>query len=294
MRFCSHNNTTPSSPVPLVIWGHGNTGGGPLTKGYDEFMEAIIGEGDFVVAAYQSCWVDGECLLKGQGDFLEILKIIEWMDDSANVDVREAQLTNMDVPVTISGHSSGARAVLIAAALKDSPDVYAKDDDDLQALLTPSLYQAATRIGAVVSNHPDKSYNAQQTPDVPNFDISKTPTMIITGSLDYVEEENSAWKDFGMMSVDNKVFFNVRNATHGECTQRHRAANLTRSFAKLFALGDESERDAVYTIPEELIPEGRGARNSPETGGYLACSEDKEETNPVEDKEFCLPFNYTL
>jgi len=128
-------------------------------------MEALIGDGDFVVAMYESCWVDSSCLRQGQGDFLELLKVIEYFTNSSSP---ESALIDQNSPVAVNGHSSGARAVLVAGSVRDNPDTYIQDDK-FQDLMTPSLYEAASKIGAIVSNHPDKSYDPGQTPDIENL-----------------------------------------------------------------------------------------------------------------------------
>ena len=224
VRLCTAANADSSStpqPKPLLVFGHGNLGGGPLVQAYDSMVSDWVD--DFVVATYESCWVDGSCLASGQGDFLEILKVIDYFTDSQN---SESALVDPTLPVSISGHSSGARAVLVAGSFKDNPDTYLRSSE-FQDLLTPDMYAAASRIGSIVSNHPDKMYDPKQSPDIANYDISKTPTMILTGSKDRIEETNSAWRDFGMMSVQNKIYLNVLGATHNEPIKGHRCSKIT-------------------------------------------------------------------
>ncbi|GMH94105.1 hypothetical protein TL16_g12808 [Triparma laevis f. inornata] len=276
----------------MLAWGHGNLGGGPLVSSYDPLMEALIGDGDFVVATYESCWVDSSCLRQGQGDFLELLKVIEYFTNSSSP---ESALVDQNLPVAVSGHSSGARAVLIAGSVRDNPDTYVQDDK-FQDLMTPSLYAAASKIGAIISNHPDKSYDPGQTPDIENFDISQTPTLILTGSKDHIEDENSAWKDFGMMSVKDKIYLNVLDATHNEPINGHRCAGITSMFIKGFMLGDEEAKKSLYEIPDgsEFPVAEKGDRNSPQAYGYLACSSEEGVTVPTEDASFCEPFDFPI
>ena len=119
-----------------------------------------------------------------KGDFLEVLKVIDWFFDGQNEDK-----VDTGSKVAIAGHSSGARAVLMAAAVKDVP-TYLQHDEDLDPLLTENLLAAAQRIGASIANHPDQMYNPVYVPQA-GYDITETPTMIITGSHDIlIEEEN--------------------------------------------------------------------------------------------------------
>ena len=61
-RTCRKTGVT--GPLPLMVWAHGDLGGGPLLKAYETMLEDVIGS-DFVVATYESCWVDAACEAKG-------------------------------------------------------------------------------------------------------------------------------------------------------------------------------------------------------------------------------------
>jgi len=289
VRLCTASTDSSSAPKPkpLLVFGHGNLGGGPLVQTYDAMFSDWVD--DFVIAAYESCWVDGSCLASGQGDFLEILKVIEYLTDPEN---SESALVDPTLPVSISGHSSGARAVLVAGSFKDNPETYLQSSE-FQDLLTPNLYAAASMIGSIVSNHPDKMYDPKLSPDTANYDISKTPTMILTGSKDRIEETNSAWLDFGMMSVQNKIYLNVLGATHNEPINGHRCSKITSQFFRAFSLSDAEALEGLYEVPGEDAPftiAKKGDRNSPEAFGYLACADDEAATVPAEYSEFCAPF----
>jgi hypothetical protein len=144
--------TTPSDPSALHVFGHGDGGGGPLIHGYDRALSTLTDAG-FVVASYLSCWVDTPCGPGGSLDFLEFYKTIVAIQGDSEL----SQLVNFDVPVTLSGHSSGARAVLMAAALKENPNTFMQDYEEVTGM-SDEMKAARDMVGAVVANHPDAMY----------------------------------------------------------------------------------------------------------------------------------------
>ena len=81
----------------------------------DDYITYFTDAG-FVVAEYYSCGLDWACGIKGDEDFLEMLKIAASMRDSANENV------DFNYGISASGHSSGARAALMIAAARDTDD----------------------------------------------------------------------------------------------------------------------------------------------------------------------------
>ena len=62
--------------------------------------------------------------------------------------------------------------------------------------LTPRMLETLPKIKAIIADHPDAMYDEERNPDIPHYQINKTPVYIITGSFDYLEPENSGWLDF--------------------------------------------------------------------------------------------------
>lgn len=211
----------PAGPrLPLHLFAHANFGGGPLTVAYDPLLEQVAARG-FVVAAFLSCGIDAECV-NGEGDFIDLLKTIEHLQQ----DAAWAPRIDFNSSFSISGHSTGARAVLMLAALRDDPAYL--QNTSLAARITPTMRQNTAKIGAVVANHPDMMYDSYYNPDMVNYRINRTPVLILTGSNDTsIEKPGSAWRDFRMMSTPDKVFVNVAGAVHSEPVLGHRAGPFT-------------------------------------------------------------------
>ena len=98
-----------------------------------------------------------------------------------------------------------------------------------------------------------------------------------------------------MLSTSDKVFLNIKGATHNEPIQGHRASPLVSAFAKLYALAEEEERDAIFSMPpDSILVAEKGDKNSPEAYGYLACGSDGVDAVPAESANFCAPFNFPM
>lgn len=98
------------------------------------------------------------------------------------------------------------------------------------------------------------------------------------------------------MSVRDKVYLNVLDATHNEPINGHRCAGITSRFIKGFMLDDEEAKKSLYEMPDgsEFPVAEKGERNSPQAYGYLACSSKEGVTVPTEDASFCEPFDFPV
>jgi hypothetical protein len=234
-----------------------------------------------------SCIVDAACGARGALDFLEIYKVIAHLN-STEAPPEYRSLIDFDVPVSLSGHSSGARAVLMAAALKDSPDTFLSSIDEV-ANMNVAMQYARDSVGSVVANHPDSMYAEKWNPDTSNYNITKTPVMILTGTKDYIEEDGSAWTDWNMMkSLKEKVYVNIVDAPHSEIIFRRRGMPFTIAFSKLYGCGDDTYFQALYEeggLMDEEEVAGVGDRSSGDMGGYLGCW--KDGTWPKGFGEYC-------
>lgn len=224
---------------PLHIFAHGDFGGGPFFQiGYKAFHEELASLG-FVVPAYYSCWADIECS-GGQASFLEALKTLSFME-------RHPTLAPVDwsLPYSASGHSTGARAVLMMAALRDNPGYLS--GTPFASAITADMRKSLKRLKAVAADHPDPMYLESFNPDVDRYDITETPVFVITGSADtWIEPPNSGWIDFFNISTPNKVFINVEGAGHIEPNIYHHEGPFIADFCKYFALGDENAKARIY------------------------------------------------
>jgi len=217
-----------------------------------------------VVAEYYSCGLDWACGIKGDEDFLEMLKIAASMRDSANENV------DFNYGISASGHSSGARAALMIAAARDTDDYL---PDRIKDKITPSMSDMLEILAAVIPNHPDGMYDPtnHENPNVPGFAISETPTLILTGEWDYVELEGSAFRDWNNITSPSRVYMNVAHARHGECSDHKppRGAPISTDFLSCHVKADkescsriyDSEAESYYGAAEYLA-QGDHARNN--------------------------------
>mmetsp|Transcript_19125 Transcript_19125/g.49433 ORF Transcript_19125/g.49433 Transcript_19125/m.49433 type:complete len:393 (-) Transcript_19125:210-1388(-) len=258
---------------PLHLFAHGDWGGGAFFwLGYAGLQEQLASYG-FVVPAYLSCWFDAECS-NGQASFLEALKTITFLERHPNV-----APVDWTKPYSASGHSTGARAVLMLAALRDNPAFL--DNTTFASEVTPDMRTALVKLKGVIADHPDPMYDEKQNPDIPNFRITETPVFVITGSGDWIEPNGSAWRDFQMISSRDKVFINVHGAGHMEPNLYHSEGPFVAFFARAFALGDVSARAKIYgegadSLQRTLELAHAGDYNSgADKVAFLACSRDK-------------------
>ncbi|EOD06818.1 hypothetical protein EMIHUDRAFT_218935 [Emiliania huxleyi CCMP1516] len=172
-RICYPNNGKKN---PLHIFAHGNFGGGPMGSAYHGIQHDIASRG-FVVSMYLSCAIDQLSCDNGNGSFLEILKSVSflethsgWWDDRID----------FSAGYSASGHSTGGRAVLMLAALVDNPTKYLATTK-YASMITKEQRKSIQKFQAIVGDHPDPVYLPSKNPDLENFVVDKTPTMIVTG-----------------------------------------------------------------------------------------------------------------
>lgn len=268
-RVC-YPKTTSNSLFPLHVFAHGDFGGGAFFwPGYHGLHEQLASYG-FVVPAYLSCWVDQQCN-NGETSFLEALKTIEHLEAHPNI-----VPIDFNKPYTVSGHSTGARVAMMLAALKDSPD-YLKGTK-LAPLVTDPMRKILNNIAAFVGDHTDPMNDPKQNPDIPNYQISKSPVFLITGSRDSIEPTNSSWQNFRQISTTDKVFVNFQGDTHVTPNLGHHSGPLVAFFARYHALGDMNAYDKIYSNKADSLVNSRllaqaGSKNNGEgVVSFLACS----------------------
>ena len=278
-------------PKPsLHLFAHADFGGGPMTMAYDA-LQSQIASYNFVVAEYLSCAVDQECSWahNGMASFVEVLKLTTYLEDNAK---DWSDRLDLSKNYSVSGHSTGARVVLMLAALKDTP-AYMSNIPAISGLITPAMRASVAKIGSVVSDHPDMMYLPKYNGDIAHYNITKTPTLILTGSKDTsIEAPGSAWRDFKLIQGHTKAFFDLKGADHSEPVEGHRGGPFIAKWSQLFALGDESAATVFYSngtdsISSILPASGAGDANTGDQKvGYVACREDEAGSIVSEPSEF--------
>ena len=134
---------------PLHFFAHGDFGGGPFTFAYGGLIADIVSQG-FVVATYLSCSVDQFCD-NGQTSFLEVLKAMDYLETEHGWWDTHIDFT---AGYTASGHSTGGRAVLMLAALKDNPTKYLQDVPYIVSQITKTQRVGLQKFVAFVGDHP--------------------------------------------------------------------------------------------------------------------------------------------
>jgi hypothetical protein len=208
---------------------------------YEALMRQVASFG-FVVAAYRSCFLSSfefGCD-KGRASFMEILKIIKYF----YFENLHAAPVDASKWVTISGHSTGARAALMAASVKDSP-TYLDNTKYVEEL--SRLRAAAAVIGAVVAVNPDPMYLEDRNPDVPRFKGAvQAPTLVMTGSGDTLEPDGAAWWDFEMVAARSKAYLDIDEEWHTGVLFDHKAGPWVALWGQAFALGNETALALLY------------------------------------------------
>lgn len=186
-----------SAQYPLHLLAHGDFGGGLALDSYKPLAKQIASYG-FCVVAYASCAIDNFCD-NGEASFVEAIKTIQYLEQNST----KVPAVNLTMPYSASGHSTGARVVLMLAAIVDNPQYL--QSTKYASLLTPEVRRSVSKIKAVVADHADPMYDLKQDPDFGHFNITKMPVMIVTGTNDRIEPLLSGWKDFNLLVV--VVFF---------------------------------------------------------------------------------------
>ena len=235
-----------AAAYPLHALAHGDSpvGAGVIAAAYHGIQEQIASYG-FVVPLHLSCGTDSECS-NGEADFLEVLKTIEALQNDTTWRPRLAP-----VPYTASGHSTGARAVLMLAALRDSPTYLA--NTSLAAQLTPSHRRVLRNLVAVMADHPDPMDDPKQNPDRPHYHVTATAVLIITGSKDLTlpqglccEPRGSGWADFEELATPDKVFVDVAGAGHLQPLESHSEGPFIARYAQLYAQANSTAGDLIF------------------------------------------------
>lgn len=246
-RICYPVTHDKDIKYPVLLFAHGDGAGGSVFNiMYEDLQQLLAGYG-FVVPAYLSCWFDTECE-NGESSFLQALKTMEYLEDHPN----KSFPIDFSKPYSVVGHSTGARVALMLAALRDTWYAgellprYLFNTTSLSDQITPRMQSILMQIQAVIAYHPDPMYDDYLNPDMENFNITHTPVMIITGSDDTdIEPEGSAWYDFLMLRIRNKVFVNVHGASHYDKDFAQDSGPFMAYFAKNWSLGNVSAGDEV-------------------------------------------------
>jgi hypothetical protein len=281
---------TPSSDAqtkyPLHLLAHGDLGGGGALTTYLPLQKQIA-EFGFVVAAWASCSADSLCD-NGAASFMEAIKTLQFLEQNPTkvpIDFNSAY--------SASGHSTGARVVLMLAAIVDSPGYLS--DTKYAVDLTKDVRTSLSKIRAVVADHADPMYDPKQNPDIPEWNVTKMPVMIITGTNDRLEPLMSGWKDFSMLQTPNKVFVNIANATHLQPIENHHEGPYLSFFSQYFALSNTTAGDMIYgDVPGSLESRSHthftampGERNTGDGKvGFVACSSSRP-AMPLQYASYC-------
>jgi hypothetical protein len=258
---------------PLHLLAHGDFGGGGDLFSYQGLQKQIAGYG-FVVVAWASCSADVFCD-NGEGSFLEAIKTIQFFEAEQN---RKLTPIDFDSAYSASGHSTGARVVLMLAAIIDTPAYLS--GTKYAANLTDEVRASLSKIRAVVADHPDPMSDDTQYPDLSHFNITKTPVMIITGTNDRIEPLLSGWDNFKLLQTPNKVFMNIANATHLQPIEAHKEGPYLSFFSQYFALANITAAGMIYGDgPGSLLARSHehftaqpGERNTGDGKvGFVAC-----------------------
>eukprot|EP00928_Gymnodinium_smaydae_P037601 TRINITY_DN2606_c0_g1_i4.p1 TRINITY_DN2606_c0_g1~~TRINITY_DN2606_c0_g1_i4.p1 ORF type:complete len:384 (-),score=54.38 TRINITY_DN2606_c0_g1_i4:211-1323(-) len=234
---------------PLMVFGHGDLSWPSMYAGLIKQMASF----GFVVTAYNSCyftlsWSWTQCH-GGKASFLEMLKIINHFVKNPKVERWKAPV-NMSKPVIVSGHSTGARAALMMAALKDAPSYLSGTKECDYLSRHPELRAAVSYVGAAIAFNPDRMYHKKYNPDVDGYRVTETPTFILTRSADYISKETSAWRNFAMLETPTKIYADILGSFlvggHLGPIFEYVCGPYAALFGLAFANGDQAARELVY------------------------------------------------
>merc|ERR1712238_187129 len=180
----------------------------------------------------------------------------------------------------------------MGAALKDNPTQYlvaVDDTNDLTSTITKEQHRSIQKFVAVVADYPDPMYDSALNPDIQHYKINQTPTMIITGSNDWIQPILSSWNDFTMIRSMNKVYVNMLGTNHLSPLWSHIESPYIAHFSKCFITtttnnDDIYDNDAcqnIYSDDKQKYPNSlrnvlpitpTGGRNTgDEKVGFLGC-----------------------
>lgn len=170
---------------------------------------------------------------------------------------------------------------MMLASIRDSPKYLSQTK--YAELISDSMRQVLAKTVAFIGDHTDPMYDyggeaGEFNPDIVNYDISKSAILLITGSKDTTEPENSSWKNFQQISTLDKIHINIKGDDHMEVSEGHHEGPLIAYFCRYHALGDMEARDKIYgTHPDSLVNYDRIAPPGTYNNGkadvpFLACS----------------------
>jgi len=289
-----------TTTYPLHIFAHGDFMGGSIAiRMYKPHLQELASFG-FVVVAFASCPIDHVCH-NGQSYIVEALKTIAYLEENHPIDDVPIDL---NLPYSASGHSTGGRTVLMLAAARDSVEYLQSPDIDFIDL-TARDRRILNKIVAVVGDHPDPMYESFYNPDVSHYNITQTPTMIITGTRDMFpvgERVYSAWGNFVFMPrLTNRVFLNIEGATHNGPILSHTETKYVAYFSQFHVMGNETAGAMIYGSDDavegslmnlwkrgELVASAGARNNGGARGevGFLACG-GKSGDVPVHFGQYC-------
>ena len=276
-----------------------------------------LAEFGFAAVAHLSC--EYGCQY-GSANFLDVLEVFLHFEGTGAAHL--AGLVNHSAPYSVSGLSAGSRAVMILAALRDTPS-YLSAAPALASRIRPAHRATIARIGAVIAFHPDSMFEVAPSPlqtemdgkmygvradgslrypypfnpDIGHYQVGSMPMLFVTGTDDMIQPLGSAWSSaFAPLSTPDRVFLNVAGAKH-ELGAGYAAA--AAHFARAFALRSREELAFIYgdargsTPPlAALLPlAGAGARNNGGLEGevdFLACRRDGDAA-PFALRRYCEP-----
>jgi len=272
-----------------------------LPEFYTGYMKRLARYG-FVVAGYRGCplsiplpWTQCQ---GGQRSFLEVLSVISFFQLNSGADVRRAPV-DIEQPVTAVGHSTGARAVLMAAAVKDDPQYL----QGTNIKVSPRERDAANKIAAVVGIFGDPMDNPTFNPDVRRWEegaIDKTPAMFVTSTADFLVPKLASWNALTAVKSPAKVFIDFRGTIlwqgHLSPWLSKISARWSGTFARALGLDDQSALETVYgngtrSFQKVIHFAKMGQRNTGEgKWGMVLCAPNGTEDWPVEAAaHFCAP-----
>ena len=272
---------------PLHIVAHADYSGGNVAARYEPYQERLASYG-LVVAMYYSCEITPWHCASGQLVFLEVLKLLTFLE-------RHTGSWRIDraANYSASGHSTGGRAMLMLAALRDAPEYLAGTPTVLTAVQSASL----RRLSAVIVHHGDDVHDLACNPDVARFDVSETAVLVVTGSRDTIEPPMTGWRNFVSLRTPNKIFVDLHNTTHDSIADVRLVAQLVpfyHAFVRRYAVGDQSAADLVYgagpnAMRQSLtIATGDDAEQGDHKVGFVACRSGGE-AMPTEYASYCTP-----
>jgi dienelactone hydrolase len=265
------------SPLPLHMYGHGDGefymyGDGGFegeSSSSPRYLREVAARGFFVVA-HLSCVMscgrgkgsaqkddspEGDRkILPGQSDFIEMLEAVSHLES----DPKFGPMIDTKGAYSASGFSTGGRAVLQIAALRDSPR-YLESAPHILNLVTEKHRAIANKVISVTAMHPDPMISMTINPDVFHFRVSKMPVLVLTGTEDTTEPQDSAWVTFDkMLSTPRKVFANFEGHTHEVYPgYANLAARFSHAFASLSSGHEEVAWDEWSTCVLGGLAEGK-------------------------------------